>query len=183
MYGLVNQAIQGLVTENFGKDRWDLVRQKANVKQESFLNNELYEDDITYRLAGAASEVLGLSLTDVLISFGKYWILKTAQEKYGTLMQSGGDHFAEFILNLPNFHSRVMLLYSDIKPPEFFVEKKSETAIDLHYYSTRPGLTDFMLGLVLGLGELYRTSITVNITADRRNGATHDVFEILIHNS
>jgi hypothetical protein len=40
-----------------------------------------------------------------------------------------------------------------------------------------------MLGLVLGLGELYRTSITVNITADRRNGATHDVFEILIHNS
>jgi hypothetical protein len=93
-------------------------------------------------------------------------------------MKSGGDNFIDFIVNLPNFHSRVMLIYSDIKPPEFIVEKITDSQLKLHYYSTRQGLTDFMFGLIQGLGELYQTPIDIKLIADRRNGDEHDIFEI-----
>jgi hypothetical protein len=72
-----------------------------------------------------------------------------------------------------------MLLYSDITPPEFFIEKK-DNLIVLHYYSTRPGLTDFMLGLIYGLAEFYSTKINVTLLDSRNNGNDHDIFELLI---
>ncbi|MFN5346382.1 MAG: heme NO-binding domain-containing protein [Bacteroidota bacterium] len=178
MYGLVNQAIQGLVVDNFGEDSWKVIKQKASVTEDSFLSNEIYDDSITFNLAVSASEVLNIPLADVLKTFGKYWIIKVGNEKYGPLMKSGGDNFIDFIVNLPNFHSRVMLIYSDIKPPEFIVEKITESQLKLHYYSTRQGLTDFMFGLIQGLGELYQTPIDIKLIADRRNGDEHDIFEI-----
>jgi hypothetical protein len=178
MYGLVNQAIQGLVVDNFGEDSWKVIKQKASVTEDSFLSNEIYDDSITFNLAVSASEVLNIPLADVLKTFGKYWIIKVGNEKYGPLMKSGGDNFIDFIVNLPNFHSRVMLIYSDIKPPDFIVEKITESQLKLHYYSTRQGLTDFMFGLIQGLGELYQTPIDIKLIADRRNGDEHDIFEI-----
>ena len=178
MYGLVNQAIQGLVVDNFGEDNWKAIKQKAGVTEEAFLSNEIYDDSITFNLAVSASEVLNIPLADVLKTFGKYWIIKVGNEKYGPLMKSGGDNFIDFIVNLPNFHSRVMLIYSDIKPPEFIVEKATDSQLKLHYYSTRQGLTDFMFGLIQGLGELYQTPINIKLIADRRNGDEHDIFEI-----
>ena len=180
MYGLVNQAIQGLVVDNFGEDNWKAIKQKAGVTEEAFLSNEIYDDSITFNLAVSASEVLNIPLADVLKTFGKYWIIKVGNEKYGPLMKSGGDNFIDFIVNLPNFHSRVMLIYSDIKPPEFIVEKATDSQLKLHYYSTRQGLTDFMFGLIQGLGELYQTPINIKLIADRRNGDEHDIFEIVI---
>jgi hypothetical protein len=180
MYGLVNQAIQGLVIDNFGSDNWNKIKQKAGVTEEAFLSNEIYDDSITFNLAISAADVLNIPLADVLKTFGKYWILKVGNEKYGPLMKSGGDNFIDFIVNLPNFHSRVMLIYSDIKPPEFVVEQVAADKLMLHYYSTRQGLTDFMFGLIQGLGELYQTSINVSMAADRRDGHEHDIFEINI---
>lgn len=180
MYGIVNQAIQGLVTDNFGVESWSRVKVKANISEEYFLNNQLYEDNITYRLAVASAEVLDIPLTDVLVSFGKYWILKTSKEKYGTLIQSGGNSFSEFIRNLPDFHSRVMLIYAEIKPPEFIVNEITENEFILHYFSTRSYLTDFMLGLIHGLAELHNISIDVHILKDRRNGFDHDEFKVKV---
>jgi len=178
MYGLVNQAIQGLVVDNFGEENWKAIKQKAGVTEDAFLSNEIYDDSITFKLAVSASEVLNIPLADVLKTFGKYWIIKVGNEKYGPLMKSGGDNFIDFIVNLPNFHSRVMLIYSDIKPPEFIVEKVTDSQLKLHYYSTRQGLTDFMFGLIQGLGELYQTPIDIKLIADRRNGDEHDIYEI-----
>ena len=124
--------------------------------------------------------MLDVPLSDILINFGKYWVLKTARHGYGGLMDSGGENFEEFIFNLPNFHSRVMLLYSEIKPPEFIVEKSLKGTILLHYYSTRNGLTYFMLGLIYGLAEFYAAEITVEIVSQKSDVKDCDTFEISV---
>lgn len=178
MYGLVNQAIQGLVTDNFGAESWAQIKAKAGVTEETFLSNHIYDDSVTYQLAGAASEVLSMPLGDVLHAFGKYWVLKVGQEKYGTLMRSGGESLMEFLENLPNFHSRVMLIYSDIRPPEFKIERTGSRKVLVHYFSTRAGLTDFMGGLIAGLAEMYKTQATITCVTSRANGHDHDVFEV-----
>jgi hypothetical protein len=176
MYGIVNQAIQGLVTENFGAEAWKKIREKSLLTEENFLSNQIYDDSITYQLATAASEILELPLSTILIAFGEYWILKTGKEKYGSLMKAGGNNFREFLVNLPNFHSRVMLMYPKITPPEFKVTDETEHSLQLHYFSIREGLKHFMYGLIQGLAKLYQTEVQIEIICDREMGNDHETF-------
>jgi len=81
MYGIVNKAIQDLVTDNYGEDKWEAVKEKSGVDIDYFLSNEPYDDDITYKLAGAAADVLGISVGQVLNAFGEWWVIKTGKEK------------------------------------------------------------------------------------------------------
>ena len=180
MYGLVNQAIKGLVIDNYGESTWETIRHKAGVTDETFIGSKLYDDNVTYSLATAASEVLKVSVNDVLAAFGKYWVLNVGKEKYGSLMSSGGNNLAEFLTNLPNFHSRVMLIYPEIKPPEFVTEKVSENKLLLHYYSTRMGLTYFMQGLIEGLSEFFSTPCNIRHLTSEVTEINHDVFEVNI---
>ena len=178
MYGIVNQAIQGLVTENFGQDSWEKIKKKSNVTDEFFLSDESYDDAVTYNLAIAASEVLGISVEQVLVAFGEYWVLKTGHERYGSLMKAGGNSLKEFLVNLPNFHSRVMLMYPKITPPEFQITNQSDTSVLVHYYSSRAGLTAFMQGLLQGLAILYKVEVEIILINDRAKGHDHDVFSV-----
>lgn len=178
MYGIVNKAIHGLVTENFGDEAWQKIKEKSGIKIDNFLSNEPYDDSVTYSLAGAASEVLEMPLSDVLKAFGEYWILKTGMQNYGSLMEAGGDNLKEFLENLPNFHSRVMLMFPDLQPPEFRVSDVKEKDLKLHYYSHRQGLQDFVIGLVSGLGKMYNTEVDIKLIASRDDGADHETYHI-----
>jgi hypothetical protein len=178
MYGIVNKAIQDLVTQQFGQDEWEAVKEKSGVDVDYFLSHEPYDDAITYQLAGAASEVLGLSVGQVLQAFGEYWVLKTGKEKYGGLMQAGGKNLQEFLLNLPQFHNRIMLMYPKLTPPEFKVSDMTDNSIHVHYYSKREGLQEFVRGLLSGLAKMYETEAAIELVQSRDNGNTHEIFKV-----
>ncbi|MBS4062999.1 MAG: heme NO-binding domain-containing protein [Chitinophagaceae bacterium] len=178
MYGIVNKAIQDLVTENFGADKWEAVKEKSGVDVDFFLSNEPYDDAITYKLAGAASEVLGLSVGQVLNAFGEWWILKTGKEKYGGLMEAGGSNLKEFLINLPLFHNRIMLMYPKLTPPEFKISDISKNSIHVHYHSGREGLQEFVRGLLSGLAKMFNTDANIDLIQTRDNGSTHEIFKV-----
>jgi hypothetical protein len=178
MYGLVNKAVEGLVCQNFGVDKWKEIKEKAGVKQDVFISNNSYPDDMTYALVGAAHEVLGLPVKDILHAFGEYWVLETANKSYGPMLKGAGTNFVEFLKNLPNFHARVMLMYPNLKPPTFKVSDVKGDTLVLHYISHRPGLSDFVMGLISGLGKLYSTKVNVKHTNKKTEGAEHDEFHI-----
>lgn len=178
MYGIVNKAIEELVSENYGEEAWEKVRERSGIEVDFFLSNEAYDDSVTYRLAGAASEVLNLPLSDVLIAFGEFWVLNTSKKKYGALMETGGDNLKDFLINLPNFHNRVALIYPNLAPPEFAVTHIEDSNLHLHYHSHRPGLKEFVRGLVQGLSKLYHTPVEIQIIASRDEGYDHEVYAI-----
>jgi hypothetical protein len=178
MYGLVNKAIEELIVTQFGEDRWETIKQKAGIDIDVFISNEGYSDDITYQLVGAAAEVLGMTARDVLIAFGEHWVLKTASHGYGAMMSSGGASLKEFLVNLPKFHTRVQMIYPNLQPPRFECHDVQDTSMTLHYFTHRPGLTDFVVGLVQGLGKLYHTPATATVVALKTAGADHDIFEV-----
>ena len=90
MYGLINRAVKGLVTEQFGIDAWNRIRSRAGVQEEDFISMESYDDSVTYDLVAAASEELGLSAETILEEFGSFWVEYTAVEGYGELLDSAG---------------------------------------------------------------------------------------------
>ncbi len=178
MYGIVNKAIESLVIENFGEAKWKIIKEASGVDVDFFMSNEPYDDDITYKLAGAVSKEMNITISDVLITFGEYWVLKTGKEKYGSLMEAGGSNLKDFLKNLPAFHNRVMLFYPKLTPPEFKVTHEEERSLHLHYFSKREGLKEFVRGLLQGLGKLYSTPVQIELIEDRDAGADHEVFKV-----
>ena len=178
MYGIVNKAIEELVIANFGEEKWEVVKQRSGIDIDYFISSEPYDDDITFKLAQAVSQEMGMTFSAVFIAFGEWWVVKTTKEKYGGLMESGGNDLKEFLINLPVFHNRVMLIYPKLTPPEFRVSDIAENSINLHYFSKREGLQDFVRGLIQGLGLMYKTAVTINLIQTRDEGSTHEIFNI-----
>lgn len=176
MYGLVNKVIEQLVCRNHGEDTWEEIKRRAGIDVEVFLSNESYPDDVTYRLVGAASEVLKVPADDILKAFGEHWITYTAKEGYGGMLQAAGRTLPEFFRNLPTFHTRVAMIFPKLHPPKFHCTEVTERSMKLHYSTHRPGLSAFMVGLLQGLGTLFETPLTVTHLESRQQGAEHDVF-------
>jgi hypothetical protein len=178
MYGIVNKAIRDLIVTDFGMDAWNAVKDRAGVDLEFFVSNEPYPDEISYRLVGAASEVLSMPTEDILVRFGEHWVIKTGAESYGSLLKSGGGSLREFLLNLPDFHARVALLYPQLQPPEFTCTDVTDDSLRLHYFTHRPGLTGFVFGLLRGLSKLYETPASIRLISSKAEGADHDIFDV-----
>ena len=178
MYGLVNKAIRDMVCENFGQGTWETIRQKAEVEADSFIGMEPYPDDVTHRLVKAASEVLSMSPPDILKAFGEYWVIYTAKEGYGEMLDMAGDNLPDFLQNLDNLHARVGVSFPQLKPPSFECTDVDDDSMNLHYRSTREGLAPMVVGLVGGLGKRFDVEVDVTQVKSREDGADHDEFTI-----
>lgn len=178
MYGMVNKAVEEMVVSRFGQDTWEKIKARAGIEIDVFISNDPYPDDITYRLVGAASEVLKLPADKILEAFGEHWVLHTAREGYGSLMKAGGKTLRDFLINLPNFHTRVTMIFPKLQPPKFTCTDICDTSLNLHYQTHRPGLTPFAVGLIQGLGKMFNTAVKITVLQSTATGATHDVFHI-----
>ena len=178
MYGMVNRAIEEMVCLNHGGAAWERIKDRAGVDVDVFISNESYADDITYRLVAAASAELGLPAEQVLEAFGEHWVLHTAREGYGGLLEAAGKSLPEFLASLPNFHSRIAMIFPQLQPPRFRCTDVTESSLTLHYYTNRTGLVPFVVGLLHGLGRRFDTPVTVRIVESRDQGADHDVFAV-----
>ena len=176
MYGMVTKAVGDMVTAQFGETVWEEIKAKAKVDVDVFISNASYPDAMTYDLVAAATEVLGLPAEDILKAFGRHWVLRTAQDSYAELMEASGRTLPEFLVNLPNFHTRVAMIFPNLDPPRFEYSDLTDHSLLLHYYTHRPGLAPFVVGLVEGLGALFGNEARVTQTESKAAGASHDVF-------
>lgn len=178
MYGIINKSIQELVEHKFGVEVWLTIKKKSKIDIDFFLSNEPYDDEITYQLASATAEELNISVDAVLETFGEWWVMDTTQKKYPGMVKSGGKNLREFLINMPHFHNRVMLVYPKLSPPEFKVSEISDNGLNLHYFSHRPGLAAFVQGVIQGLSLLYETPVVTKLIKSRIEGDSHEIFNI-----
>ena len=178
MYGLVNKAMEELIVGRYGPERWELIKQRAEVDADVFISNQSYPDDVTYRLVSAASETLDLPAPRILQEFGEHWVLHTGRQGYGNLLTAGGRSLAEFLHNLPDFHTRVAMIFPDLQPPHFTVTEVAPGRLRLQYRTHRAGLAPFVIGLLYGLGELFHMPVEVAQTVQRGPGTQCDEFVI-----
>ena len=178
MYGMVNKAVQDLVVTQFGQEKWNEIKRKADIDVEAFVAMSTYPDEVTYKLVGAASEVLGLPADKILEAFGEYWILYTAKEGYAELLDISGSTFVEFLQNMDDLHGRIRLGFPKLKPPVLECREISEDSMRLHYHTDREGLAPMVVGLLKGLGKRFDTPIEV--IHDKVRGQENDHDEFLI---
>jgi hypothetical protein len=178
MYGLVNKALEEMVISRHGEETWERIKKAAGVGVEVFISNEGYPDEVTYKLVGEVSDQLKVPAPQLLEEFGIHWVLKTAVEGYGDLMEAGGKTLGEFLQRLPTFHTNVALIFPHLNPPQFRCSDVDEHSLKLHYYSEREGLAPFVIGLLKGLTEHFRTPARIEHVTVREGDDDHDVFLI-----
>ena len=89
MYGVINKSLRDMVTEGHGDAVWEQVLAKAGVPSDSFLAMRSYDDEITFRLAVAASDALGIDVDTALppsVSMGEPYV-----GEYDALARSTGS--------------------------------------------------------------------------------------------
>ena len=122
MYGVINKSLRDMVTEGHGESVWGAGHgQGRYVPSDSFLSMRSYDDEITYRLAVASSDVLGIDVDSALHAFGKHWVNHTLARDYDALVRSTGSTMLEFLNNLNALHDRISTTFLDYQPPEFRV--------------------------------------------------------------
>ena len=179
MYGMVNQAVKDLVVTKFGSDAWEKICLKANIPSDDFEFMQYYPDKLTYELVGAASGHLGVSGEVILQEFGKYWVLYTAKEGYGPIMDLFGADFKSCLQNLNNLHARMGMTMPNLSPPSFSFFEENENTYVVSYFSKRAGLSPMVTGLLDGLAEKYGLKIQVEYS-DTRDGKPEHNFRIHI---
>jgi hypothetical protein len=178
MYGLVNRALQQMLIAQHGQEKWETIKASAGVEEDIFISNEAYPDEVTYKIAGTAAEAVQIPVEELLFSLGKYWVHQIAAKHYSNFMDAGGQTFLQFLHNLPNLHNRILLVFPQLKPPEFEIGESGSNFVRLHYFSHREGLTPLVKGLLCGLAEYFHCESEVSLIVEERKERIHNEFLI-----
>lgn len=161
MYGIVNRAVEELIIERFGLDKWEEIKLKAGFNSAGFMTLKPYPDELTFKLVGAASEILNVPADKLLEAFGEYWILYTAEKGYGEMLNLAGDSFPAFLKNLNMLHGRVSNLMPELAPPQFECRNEKQNSIELLYRSHRNGMIPMLYGLIKGLAKRFDNEVVI----------------------
>uniref|UniRef100_A0A6B2EBN4 Guanylate cyclase soluble subunit beta-1 n=1 Tax=Phlebotomus kandelakii TaxID=1109342 RepID=A0A6B2EBN4_9DIPT len=173
MYGFVNYALELLVIKNFGLQIWNQIKKKAEVTMEGqFLVRQIYDDEITYNLIGAAVEILEIPADAILELFGKTFFEFCQDSGYDKILQVLGATPRDFLQNLDALHDHLGTLYPGMRAPSFRCTE-SESGLKLHYYSERPGLEHIVIGIVKAVASKLH-GVDVDIQIIKRKGEPID---------
>lgn len=160
MKGVIVKCLADMVTEKFGKEKWEEALQRAGLKKGTvFLATENVDDAAVLRIVNAVCDVLGITLQQAADAFGEYWVCNFAPKIY-SVYYKGVNSAKEFLLKMDKVHEVSTQNIPDARPPRFGYEWKDDRTLIMTYKSKR-GLIDIMVGLVKGVGKYYKENLKV----------------------
>jgi hypothetical protein len=157
---MVNEALRQMVAALHGDESWERIRKGADCEVEHFHRMESYPDELTYRLVAAASAELAIPASELLYSFGEYWVKFAQAGGYSDFFRAC-DSYAGFLVQLDAMHGRLELAFPDFRPPQFTCVVESPERVELIYRSHRVGLAPFVHGLLVALGQPFGVTAQV----------------------
>ncbi|XP_072367925.1 soluble guanylate cyclase 88E-like isoform X4 [Scyliorhinus torazame] len=133
MYGLLCESLHDFIKESYGDDVWKLVRERADVRLHSFVTHEVYRESVIPRIAMAASAVTGTPYSELMNSWGVYFLGFVGKYGYDRILKVLGRHVRDFVNGLDNLHEYLRFSYPKVQPPTFFCQEESATGVTLHY--------------------------------------------------
>ncbi len=176
MYGMVNIAIQEMVKNQYGTDKWEAVKTALGLEEDGFVMMQSYPDALTVSLIGKTAEVTGRAPAMLLEEIGYYWISYTAVAGYGELLDMLGDDLITFMKNVNSMHTRLIDNMPHMRVPTFEVEALSDRSMSVHYHSQRKGLEPMVVGLIKGAGHKFGHTCTVQMRESHPAEGVSQVF-------
>jgi hypothetical protein len=161
MKGVIVNCLKELVTEKFGKDKWEAALEKAGIeKNASFLATQDVDDGAVLKVVGATCGVLNISLQQAADAFGEHWVCSYAAKVYRPYYQ-GVTSAKDFLLKMDEVHRISTESIPNAKPPRFEYSWENDKTLIMKYKSHR-GMVDFLIGLIKGVGKYFKENLKVS---------------------
>ena len=143
-----------LVTEKFGKDTWNVIKETAGFGVNTFLfAHDDIPDQQVFALVEATCKTLDISFEQAADVFGEYWVTSFAPRVYPGYL--GKASSARSLLSMmPEIHQSATENIPNARPPRFDLSWEDENTLIMKYISERP-LIDFAVGLTKGVGVYF----------------------------
>tara|TARA_A100001391_G_scaffold53289_1_gene32543 strand:- start:123 stop:710 length:588 start_codon:yes stop_codon:yes gene_type:complete len=155
MHGLVNRALQGFLTDTYGKDTWEEVRSQAALPFDGFESMLHYDDRLTEQTVSAAAVVLHKDAISLLEDIGTYLVTHPNLEPLRRLLRFGGDTFYDFLQSLDDLAGRASLAVPDLVLPDLHICHLHRNSFVLEVKWPVPGISAVFLGALRALADDY----------------------------
>ncbi len=167
MKGVIVNCLKELVTEKFGKDKWEAALEKAGLEKKStFLVTQDIDDGVVLKVVGSTCDVLNISLQQAADAFGEHWACSYAPNIYKSYYH-GVKTAKDFLLKMDEVHRMTTESIPNARPPRFEYSWENDKTLIMKYKSHR-GMVDFLVGLIKGVGKYFKESLKVSkLSADK----------------
>ena len=160
MKGVIVQCLGNLVTEKFGKDKWEDALEKSGVDRNyNCLAFDDVDDEVIIKVIKSTCEVLDITMSQAADAFGDYWVNNFTQKIYGVYYKNK-NNAKEFLLNMDNVHNITTKNIKNARPPRFEYKEVDDKTLIMTYKSHR-GLIDILIGLIKGVGKHFNEDLQV----------------------
>ncbi|MCW4470816.1 heme NO-binding domain-containing protein [Flavobacterium sp. MFBS3-15] len=177
MYGIIYKAIKKCVLEHADEQAWEFIIAGAPVTFDAELMEQPYNDDAILYLSQQLSVYLKETPDKILYNFGTC-VIKLVKDQFPDIINGRGDTLKDYLVNLPNFHNRIMLIYPELTPPEFKISSLTEDTLYLHYYTKTPGMKEFIRGYLEEIAKIFQSQGKVEHLNSNEAKTFEDVFKI-----
>jgi hypothetical protein len=177
MKGIMFNVFGKLVEEKFGLAVWDEILGRVDPKSGgAYTSVDTYSDEEMVALVVALSDLTGISLEDLLRTYGEY-ALEPLVQVYPDSVKDGTT-LKIFLRNVHAIvHAEVKKLYADAKLPTFEYEEPAEDQLIMIYRSAR-NLPSVAEGLIDGAAKFFSEKIARKTIEVKENDETYYRFEI-----
>ncbi len=179
MKGVIKESIQEFVETKFGREVWREVMTHAGCTEPVLSVCGNYTDELNLELIKALAGASDMPIDDVLVEFGKFWVLNVGPEIHPAYYSLAGNSPREFLLNLNWIHKPAQWDETGTVPTRFEFEEMSDGRLLIHFLS-KGGLCSVLRGQILGVGIHCDCALKVREVACREKGEPHCTMEVII---
>lgn len=172
MYGMIHRGLREMVIEELGTAEWEALAREAGIGPAELISAQVYDDAVTTRLLMAGADRMGLSMSELLKRFGRYWLPFLVRGPYAAILDFTGRDLPTFIANLDRMHQAVVAAMPGARVASFAVTERGTGFLRVRYASERTGLEFLVIGMLEGLLDRFGLVGRVEQVATGPGGAT-----------
>ena len=170
MKGVVFDILRDMVEENYGLEGWQAILDKSG-SNGLYISTQTYEDAELMGLVATASDVTGISISDLVFSFGEYMV-PSFYKRYPAFFDNA-ESFIKFLVSVDQIiHVEVRKLFPDAGLPTFDYDDENANHLTMIYKSPRK-LCRLAEGLIAGSAKHFNEQYTLNHDPCMHDGHDH----------
>jgi hypothetical protein len=161
MKGVIFNVFNELVETQWDLEMWDDLLHETQPSSEGLYTSAgTYEDKELINMVVLLSQKTGISVPDLIYSFGEY-LLKKLSVLYPSFFE--GKSARDFLMSVDKYiHVEVKKLYPLAELPKIEYETPNENDLIMHYSSKR-GLHKLAEGMIQGTSKFYGIKIKTDV--------------------
>ncbi|GAA6146878.1 heme NO-binding domain-containing protein [Thalassolituus maritimus] len=166
MKGVVFDILRDMIEEKFGLEGWNQLLEKAG-SDGMYLSSESYDDSEMVSLLGAASEMTGIEVPQLLQNFGEFMV-----GEFYTRFPIFFDNcsgLVDFLKSVDEIvHGEVLKFYPDANLPKFDYDERGDSLVMI--YQSQRKLCYLAEGLMAGSAKHFKQNVEIEQTRCMHRG-------------